>query len=294
MPSPAPERRAPLSWSLFADRMLRQRARTMDAVALASSLGRTPMEVRARALALGVELQGEADVADRAWGSGELSFLRQQYRRLTPAEIGRQLGRSAGAVRSKIQSLGLRRAPAPKPAFLAPAAAPEPDPACSVQGVEPIETAERRMELNAVPAGILRPEPALEPEPEESAEPAGISALTEVLEPEEPEPAPAPKPESAPFRWWTADEDERLRQLVKDRTPLPELAELFGRGEEEVRRRILRVCAEPDPAVQAQSQRWGYGRRKPRAKPKPAGPIPEERLASMSKMDVLRALAGLA
>ena len=98
-----------------------------------------------------------------------------------------------------------------------------------------------------------------------------------------------------PFRWWTADEDERLRQLAKEKTPLPELAELFGRPEEEVRRRIARVCAEPDPAVQARNQAWGYGRtKKPRPKPKGSGPIPEDRLASMSKMDVLRALAGLA
>lgn len=271
--------RPPLQWSLFADRLLRQRARTMDAVSLALSLGRTPMEVRARALAIGVELRGEVDVVDRAWGSGEVSFLRQQYRRMTPAEIGRALGRSEGAVRHKIQSLGLRKALDPKPEALqaAPVWAPEP---VEPEPVPLVEAVERRMEAEAEPESAPWLEPAApEPEPEPELEVA-----------QEPEPKPRP----APFRWWTADEDERLRQLVKDRTPLPELAELFGRSAEEVERRISRVCAEPDPAVQAGNQRWGFRAKKPRPKAKPAGPIPEARLASMSKMDVLRELAGLA
>ena len=284
--------RPPLQWSLFADRLLRQRARTMDAVSLALSLGRTPMEVRARALAIGVELRGEVDVMDRAWGSGEVSFLRQQYRRMTPAEIGRALGRSEGAVRHKIQSLGLRKALDPKPEALqaAPVWAPEP---VEPEPVPLVEAVERRMEAEAVPESA----PWLEPEAEMPAE--APESLQDATEEAEDVPARAEAPESTsgaqmPFRWWTADEDERLRKLVKDRTPLPEIAELFGRSEAEVARRIERVCAEPDPAVQARNQHWGYGRRKPRAKPKAAGTIPEERLASMSKMDLLRTLAGLA
>ena len=286
-------RRIPLQWSVFADRLLRQRAGTMDAVSLASSLGRTPMEVRARALAIGVELQGEVDVMSRAWSSGEASFLKQQYRRMTPAEIGRQLGRSEGAVRHKIQSLGLRKPLDPRPEALlaAPAWAPEP---VEPEPVPLVEAVERRMEAEAEPESAPWLEPEAETPAEASESPQGAK------EEAEPVPARAEAPEASsgtlrPFRWWTADEDERLRQLVKDRTPLPELAELFGRSEDEVRRRIERVCAEPDPAVQASNQRWGYGRtKKPKAKPKPAGPIPEERLASMSNLDVLRALAGLA
>ena len=292
------------------------------------------MEVRARALALGVELAGEADVMDRAWGSGEVSFLRQQYRRMTPAEIGRQLGRSESAVRRKLQSLGLRKRPAePKPSFLAPAAGPEPDPAFSVNALDSvavagIEEIERRMEQDAEPesapwkdaepAASKWADPALEPESAElsATEPAASKRAEMNLEPEMPAEAPE-RPQDAreepeagkdaesvserareaqrPFRWWSADEDERLRQLVKEGTPLPELAELFGRAEDEVRRRIARVCAEPDPAVQASNQRWGYGRtKKAKPRPKASGPIPEERLASMSNLDVLRALAGLA
>ena len=283
--------RPPLQWSLFADRMLRQRARTMDAVSLASSLGRTPMEVRARALALGIELTGEADVMDRAWSAGETAFLRQQCRRMTPAEIGRQLGRSAGAVRNKLQSLGLRKPFDPKPACLAPAAMPEPDPAWSVHA------AGLGMEMEPEPAASKWAEPELEPEPEMPAEaPERLQDAKEEAEAGKdaesaPESASAPP---APFRWWTADEDERLRQFVKDKTPLAELAGLFGRSEAEVARRILRVCAEPDPAVQAQNQKWGFRAKKPKAKAKASGPIPEERLESMSKLDVLRALAGLA
>ena len=324
--------RLPLQWSLFADRMLRQRARTMDALALAKSLGRTPMEVRARALALGVELSGEADVMDRGWGSGELSFLKQQFRRMTPAEIGRQLGRSESAVRRKLESLGLRKRPAePRPAFLAPASGPEPDPAFSVNAIDSvavagIEAAERRMEQDvepesapwkdAEPAASKWAEPELEPESADlpAAEPAAskwaemkpempaeaserpVEATEEAEAGKDAESAPElPGEAQRPFRWWSSDEDERLRQLAKEGTPLPELAELFGRAEDEVRRRIARVCAEPDPAVQAGNQRWGYGRtKKAKTKPKAAGPIPEERLASMSNLDVLRALAGLA
>ncbi len=130
------------------------------------------------------------------------------------------------------------------------------------------------------------PVPPAEPEPEVLPAPVPESA---------PEPAPEPKAEPASFRWWTADEDGRLRQLVKDKVPLPELAELFGRSEDEVARRIARVCAEPDPAVQAGNQRWGFkAKPKPKGKAKASGPIPEERLESMSKMDLLRELAGLA
>jgi len=284
--------RLPLQWSLFADRMLRQRARSMDAVSLASSLGRTPMEVRARALAIGVELTGETDVMDRAWSSGEASFLRQQYRRMTPAEIGRALGRTEGAVRHKLQSLGLRKALDPKPEALqaAPVWAPEP---VEPEPVPLVEAVERRMEQEAEPESA----PWLEPEaevlaeaserPQDATEEAGAGKDAESVS----ECASHPL---APFRWWTADEDERLRQFVKDKTPLPELAGLFGRSEEEVRRRILRVCAEPDPAVQAQNQKWGFRAKKPKAKAKASGPIPEDRLASMSNLDVLRALAGLA
>lgn len=284
--------RLPLQWSLFADRMLRQRARTMDAAALASSLGRTPMDVRARALALGIELKGEADVMDRAWSSGETAFLRQQYRRMTPAEIGRQLGRSAGAVRRKLQSLGLRKALDPKPEALQamPVWAPEP---AEPEPVPMVEAIERRMEAEAEPESA----PWLEPEAETPAE--APERPQKAREEAEPVPAKAEAPECAsgaqrPFRWWTADEDERLRQFVKDKTPLAELARLFGRSEDEVRRRILRVCAEPDPAVQAQNQKWGFRAKKPKAKAKASGPIPEDRLASMSNLDVLRALAGLA
>jgi hypothetical protein len=272
--------------------MLRQRARTMDAVALALSLGRTPMEVRARALAIGVELTGEADVMDRAWGSGEISFLRQQYRRMTPAEIGRQLGRSAGAVRHKLQSLGLRKALDPKPEALqaAPVWAPEP---MEPELVPLVEAVERRMEQEAEPKSA----PWLEPESQMSAEaPERLAEAKEETGAGKDAESVSERASGAgePFRWWTADEDERLRQLVKDKAPLPELAELFGRSAEEVERRISRVCAEPDPAVQAGNQRWGFRAKKPRPKAKPAGPIPEARLASMSKMDVLRELAGLA
>jgi len=287
--------RLPLQWSIFADRMLRQCARTMDACAIAVRFGRTPMEVRARALAIGVELTGEADVMDRAWGSGELSFLRQQYRRRTPAEIGRQLGRSAGAVRRKLESLGLRKRPAePRPAFLAPAAGPEPDPAFSVNALDSvavagIEAVERRMEQEAEPESAPWKEP--ETEVAQIGEDKNESEIKEII----PASQTTVKQPAQPFRWWTSDEDERLRQLVKAKTPLPELAGALGRSEEEVARRIARVCAEPDPAVQASNQAWGYGRtKKPRPKAKPAGPIPEDRLASMSNLDVLRALAGLA
>jgi hypothetical protein len=261
--------------------MLRQRARTMDAAALASSLGRTPMDVRARALALGIELKGEADVMDRPWGSGEASFLRQQYRRMTPAEIGRQLGRSESAVRRRIESMGLRKKQArPEQASLPMESGPVPP-------AEP--------EREALPG----PVPESAPVPEVQAPAEAPERPQDAREEAEPVLAKAGGPERAsgvqrPFRWWTADEDERLRQFVKDKVPLPELAELFGRGEEEVRRRILRVCAEPDPAVQAQNQKWGFKAKKPKAKAQASGPIPEDRLESMSKIDVLRALAGLA
>lgn len=279
--------RLPLQWSLFADRMLRQRARSMDAVSLASSLGRTPMEVRARALAIGVELTGETDVMDRAWSSGEASFLRQQYRRMTPAEIGRALGRTEGAVRHKLQSLGLRKALDPKPEALqaAPVWAPEP---MEPEPVPLVEAVERRMEQEAEPESA----PWLEPEPETAQ--AGEDKNAHEINKIAPASQITVKQSAQPFRWWTADEDERLRQFVKDKTPLPELAGLFGRSEEEVRRRILRVCAEPDPAVQAQNQKWGFKAKKPKPKARASGPIPEDRLASMSNLDVLRALAGLA
>jgi len=279
--------RLPLQWSLFADRMLRQRARSMDAVSLASSLGRTPMEVRARALAIGVELTGETDVMDRAWSSGEASFLRQQYRRMTPAEIGRALGRTEGAVRHKLQSLGLRKALDPKPEALqaAPVWTPEP---VEPEPVPLVEAVERRMEQEAEPESA----PWLEPEPETAQ--AGEDKNAHEINKIAPASQITVKQSAQPFRWWTADEDERLRQLVKDKTPLAELAGLFGRSEEEVRRRILRVCAEPDPAVQAQNQKWGFRAKKPKAKAKASGPIPEDRLASMSNLDVLRALAGIA
>lgn len=279
--------RLPLQWSLFADRMLRQRARSMDAVSLASSLGRTPMEVRARALAIGVELTGETDVMDRAWSSGEASFLRQQYRRMTPAEIGRALGRTEGAVRHKLQSLGLRKALDPKPEALqaAPVWAPEP---MEPEPVPLVEAVERRMEQEAEPESA----PWLEPEPETAQ--AGEDKNAHEINKIAPASQITVKQSAQPFRWWTADEDERLRQFVKDKTPLPELAGLFGRSEEEVRRRILRVCAEPDPAVQAQNQKWGFRAKKPKPKARASGPIPEDRLASMSNLDVLRALAGLA
>ena len=275
-------RRLPLQWSLFADRLLRQRARTMDAAALASSLGRTPMDVRARALALGIELKGEADVMDRPWGSGEASFLRQNFRRMTPAEIGRQLGRSESAVRRRIESMGLRKKPA----------RPEPAQASIPMEPGPVPPAEPEREALPVPVPESAPEPEVQTPAEVPDRPQ------DAKEEAEPVPAKAEAPECAsgaqrPFRWWTADEDERLRQFVKDKVPLPELAGLFGRGEEEVRRRILRVCAEPDPAVQAQNQKWGF-RAKPKPKAKASGPIPEDRLESMSKIDVLRALAGLA
>ena len=291
---PSIEHRLPLQWSVFADRMLRQRACTMDAVSLALSLGRTPMEVRARALALGVEFKGESSVMDRAWGSGEVSFLRQQYRRMPVAEIARQLGRSSGAVQSKIWSLGLRKRRRsqgdpvePDPAFSAGAL----DALCPGPDVPLIEAAERRMEADAMPESAPWLEPEAEAVPEEQIgenknEPE-ISAVPPASQMSVKQPA-------QPFRWWTADEDERLRQFVKDKTPLPELAELFSRSEAEIARRIARVCAEPDPAVQAQNQRWGYGRTRKKAKTRQAGPIPEERLASMSKMDLLRTLAGLA
>jgi len=177
----------------------------------------------------------------------------------------------------------------PDPAFSAGAL----DALCPGPDVPLIEAAERRMEADAMPESA----PWLEPEAPAPAE--ASESPQDAPEEAEAVPAKAEAPESAggaqrPFRWWTADEDERLRQFVKDKTPLPELAELFGRSEAEVARRIARVCAEPDPAVQAQNQRWGYGRTRKKAKTRQAGPIPEERLAAMSKMDLLRTLAGLA
>jgi hypothetical protein len=99
----------PEDWSAEDDAYILEHWKDQTNAEIATALGRMPHAVYKRGVSLGLQKRKPNVKGWRAWKAEDLSYLRENWGRVSIGKLAKKLDRTEGAVLNKVQELGLGR-----------------------------------------------------------------------------------------------------------------------------------------------------------------------------------------